>query len=254
MLTGFKAIVGCVLIAFCKAQTDWYADKHKNCNNIYGAIQDPDTSNEWVTLIGVFDNVDDCINACVANSTTNNRCETYTWHDKNFVGGWANHCYGRFGYPLWTPIQQDDVDCGRIIRKCTSDSDCFLNGKCQTNGNCTCNKAYSGPKCDILNLLPATKNTGYNASDSSNGKKISSWGGAILVDDNDTNDDTRYHMIGAQFDNYCGVDSWEINSIVFHAQSTKGLSGAPFEYVNTIHHNFAHEPDATRGPNGEYVI
>ena len=247
-------LIGVACVVSCFAVPTYFVDRHPNSNNIYGAIQDPDTSNEWVKLLGVFETENECINACIANSTTNSLCNTYTWHDKKFVGGWANHCYGRIGYPLWTPIIQSDVNSGRIIWKCQSDTDCFLNGKCESNGNCTCNAAYSGPKCDILNLLPATKNTGYNETDTSNGKKISSWGGAVIVDQNDKNENTKYHMIGAQFDNYCGVDSWELNSIVFHAQSTKGLNGGPFKYIDTIHHNFAHEPDAIIGPNGEYVI
>eukprot|EP01084_Bolivina_argentea_P238247 400262_1 len=235
------------------AQNNYFVAEEKNSNNIYGAIDDPDNSNEWVTLLGIFPSEQDCINACIANSTNSFRCETYTWHNKKFVGGWANHCYGRFGYPLWTPIQEQNVNSGRIIWKCQSDIDCFLNGKCKANGNCTCNEAYSGPKCDILNLLPAKRNTGYNQTDKSNNKKISSWGGAVLMDTNNTNTNTKYHMFAAQFDNYCGVNSWELNSIVIHAQSTNGLN-SPFEYVSTIHHSFAHEPDATKGPNGEYVI
>ena len=166
------------IISLISGADNYWVYEESNCNNIYGAVQDPDSGNEWVTLLGVFDTVDDCINACIANSTSNNLCETYTWHDKNYAGGWAKHCFARFGYPLWTPIIDSDAYCGRIIWKCKDDSDCFLNGKCNTNtGNCTCNTAWSGPKCDILNLLPATKNTGYNASDTNNNKKISSWGG-----------------------------------------------------------------------------
>ena len=69
----------------------------------------------------------------------------------------------------------------------------------------------------------------------------------------DKDDPTRYHMYLSEFHNHCGVHSWTLNSIVTHAQSTNGLDG-PFKRVDVIHENFAHEPDATMEPNGEYVI
>ena len=60
-------------------------------------------------------------------------------------------------------------------------------------------------------------------------------------------------MYLAEFNNHCGVNSWTLNSVVTHAQSTKGLNG-PFKRVDVIHEHFAHEPDAIYGPNGEIVI
>ena len=54
-----------ILLLSCFAQKNYFVDKHTNCNNIYGTISDPDTSNQWVTLLGIFENTDDCINAWV---------------------------------------------------------------------------------------------------------------------------------------------------------------------------------------------
>lgn len=64
---------------------------------------------------------------------------------------------------------------------------------------------------------------------------------------------TKYHMYLAEFDNHCGVNSWTINSVVTHAQSTEGYN-SPYKRVEVIHQHFAHEPDVTHGPNGEIVL
>ena len=59
-----------------------------------------------------------------------------------------------------------------------SNMDCEFNGKCNIQtGNCVCRNAWSGPHCQILNLLPATKGTGYDIKNDDNlGKPTSSWG------------------------------------------------------------------------------
>ena len=59
---------------------------------------------------------------------------------------------------------------------CTSEGDCSYNGECQA-GTCICDRAWRGARCATLNLLPATRGAGLNASDS--GGPISSWGGTV---------------------------------------------------------------------------
>ena len=62
-----------------------------------------------------------------------------------------------------------------------------------------------------------------------------------MIDDTDSNDDTKYHMYLAEFDNHCGVNAWVPNSKVVHARSTKGFN-SKYVAVDTVHPHFAHEP------------
>eukprot|EP01084_Bolivina_argentea_P270673 460311_1 len=247
------------LLLYCTAQQNYFIDARQNYNNVYGALKNPDQGNEWIRYLGKFSSTNECINACLKNSTTNNRCESYTYYTSALSSSYASHCFGRFGSPygiLWQPVSQKDVNCGRIIYPCTSNLDCSLNGKCdKISGNCTCDTAWDGYHCQQLNLLPATKGNGYHIiNDNNSGKPTSSWGGAILIDNSNTaQNDTKYHMYLAEFDNHCGVNSWTINSRVSHAQSTKGYD-SPYQRVQVIHEHFAHEPDAVNGPNGEIVL
>eukprot|EP01084_Bolivina_argentea_P238248 400264_1 len=199
----------------------YFVDSHMNCNNVWGAVSDADQSSKYVRFLGTLKTTQECINTCIINSTDSNQCLSYTYHTSKYDEPYTNHCYGRFGRQygsLWTPYSQQNINCGRIIWKCTSNLDCQLNGKCNINtGNCTCRPAWTGYKCQKLNLLPATKGTGYHITD--NGSPTSSWGGSVLQDPNNKNNNTKYHMYLAEFDNHCGVNSWAINSVITHAQS-----------------------------------
>ena len=93
-------ITGC----FCYTEQafDYYIDAHDNCDNVYGALQSPDNSTEWVTYLGIFDSTQECINACLNNSVSDdNRCGSYTYYTSSVTSAYSKHCYGRFGvYPL----------------------------------------------------------------------------------------------------------------------------------------------------------
>ena len=172
------------LVRFNYGQQDYFIDEHLNCNNVWGAVNNADESSQFVRFLGIFKSTEDCINACIQNSTinTDDICYSYTYHTSKFDEPYTNHCYGRFGSQygvLWTPLNQNDINCGRIIWKCKSNIDCQLNGICESNGNCTCRNGWSGYRCQSLNLLPATKGTGYHiTNDNNSGKPTSSWGGA----------------------------------------------------------------------------
>eukprot|EP01084_Bolivina_argentea_P171013 296292_1 len=244
-----------VLIFQTTAQQGYIIDSQQNCNNVYDAVSDVSKSNQWVTFLGVINppsTAQDCIDLCLNASTASNRCQSYTFYTWYFEEPYKSHCYGRFGEPygiLWTPVQQNYVDCGRIIYPCTNDINCSLNGICNVNtGNCTCRAGWTGYHCDKLNLLPATKTAGYHITNTS------SWGGSVLFNTLNTSDkQTKYHMYLSQFDNHCGVDSWSLNSVLIHAQSTAGFNSA-YKPIETLHSNFAHEPDVIEGPNGEIVL
>ena len=77
--------------------------------------------------------------------------------------------------------------------KCTSAMDCSLNGRCTshvnptTNTSCVCRVGWVGKRCESLDLLPATKMSGFRQRDG--GANTSSWGAPVLADALG-----RYHM------------------------------------------------------------
>eukprot|EP01084_Bolivina_argentea_P270672 460309_1 len=215
-----------ILILWCNSQQNYFIDSRTNCNNVYDA-----TNSEYVRYLGKFASTNACIDACLHNSTSpHNQCESYSYYTKQFDNNtYATNCYGRFGSNyglLWTPIDESNVNCGRIIYKCQSDFDCEYNGKCDLiTGNCTCFKAWSGYHCQQLNLEKATTLNGYHIiNDNNSGKPTSSWGGSVLIDKSDQNNNTKFHMFVSEFDNHCGVNSWSLNSVVTHTQSTNGYN------------------------------
>ena len=161
---------------------NYWVDVHHNCDNVYFALTNGENnSTKYVTFLGLYSSTNDCINACINASISDDyRCESYTYYGSSTNN--SMHCYGRFGSihgVIWTPEpNQMGVDCGRIIYPCKSNIDCQLNGKCNINtGNCTCRPGWLGPKCQLLNLLPATKGNGYHiTNDDHSGKATSSWG------------------------------------------------------------------------------
>eukprot|EP00483_Globobulimina_turgida_P010258 UN10277 len=60
-------------------------------------------------------------------------------------------------------------------------------------------------------------------------------------------------MIISEISNHCGMNTWQINSRIINTQSTYGWN-SQYERTQILEIPFAHEPDAQRGPNGEYVI
>eukprot|EP01084_Bolivina_argentea_P285539 489688_1 len=250
----------CLLLVYVNGELPHYfIDAQSNCDSVVGAlVEGPKTNTPYITYLGEFTSAKDCSTACIAKTSNNNhRCESYTYYTATNTqdnGIWKNQCYGRFGYPYWNPApNQKNANCGRIIYDCSNDLDCSLNGICNTNKTCTCRTGWKGYHCELLNLLPATKGTGYNISEGTNNAHTSSWGGGVVIDDNDSNEATKYHMILAEMINHCGIHAWIPNSRVTHAQSTNGFNSA-YKRINVIEIPFSHEPNIIRGNNNEYII
>eukprot|EP01084_Bolivina_argentea_P042317 78042_1 len=222
---------------------DYFIDKQLNCDNVIAGVS---TNSKYITHLGKKNNTNDCINACI-NLGPN--CLSYTYYTSSYTNKqFTNECYARLGYILWIPQPSNNVNCGRIIYNCQSDTDCSLNGVCNhVTKNCTCNIGWKGYRCGVLDLLPANKSSGYNRINTT------SWGGTVVIDDNDTNENTKYHMFVSEIANHCGMHNWMRGSQVVHTQSTNGYNSA-FIRRDTLIQPFAHEPDIIRGPNGEYVI
>ena len=107
---------------------------YPNYNNVYGSVQNAGQSIGSVRFLGILNSTDDCMKACV--SLGQHRCSSFTYHKADFPAGeFQKHCYGIVDDPIWSPMQEDHVDCGRILWPCRNDSNCSLNGQCMKNGS-----------------------------------------------------------------------------------------------------------------------
>ena len=86
---------------------------------------------------------------------------------------------------------------------------------------------------------------GYRGTD--DGKNTSSWGGAVLRDD-----DGKYHMWIAEMANHCGIGAWAQNSRIIRAVADD--PSGEFKRVQVVWNIFSHEPMMARSPTGEYVM
>ena len=102
----------------------------------------------------------------------------------------ADHHHHHLRQPTTTPADPPQ-----------SDEDCSLNGVCNAGGSCDCRTAWSGDRCETLNLLPTTHHAGYRGTD--DGHNTSSWGGAVLP-----GPDGKYHMWASEMTEHCGIGAW----------------------------------------------
>lgn len=71
----------------------------------------------------------------------------------------------------------------------------------------------------------------------------------MIVGDNGT----TWHMFASQMKHKCGIDDWEPNSQIVHATSSQGVEG-PYQFKSVVVDAFAHEPNAVRSPQGDWVL
>ena len=247
-MASFQLFVRCLTLILSLIHCQGYfIDDHINCTNVYNAIPQPSKSTQYVKFLGTYESTNDCIKACKQNGN----CSSYTYFTSYYTmnSSYKQHCYGRFNDPLWTIIPQINVNCGRVIYPCKSSIDCSLNGECNvTTGNCSCNIAWSGYRCNQLNLLPAKHDSGYNQT----AFNISSWGARTIIDYNNPDNKTKYHMFVSQIANHCGYNAFRQNSQLIHTQSTNGWN-SPYEFINKFHGPYSHSIDLLYGPNKEFV-
>lgn len=74
---------------------------------------------------------------------------------------------------------------------------CSFNGRCGPGGTCECDAAWVGASCATLNLLPSSKELGYQGL--AGGQNVTSWGGSVVF-----GADGKYHMYAAEItENWC---------------------------------------------------
>ena len=119
----------------------------------------------------------------------------------------------------------------------------YNGGRADPAAPCECERPWTGPTCDVLDLAPITdreRRLGYQYVD--NGMNVTSWGGSVV-----RGDDGTYHMYASEISEYCGMNVWLANSMVVHAVSPDPRT-KPFERKGVVHGVFAHEPAVARAP------
>lgn len=157
-----------------------------------------------------------------------------------------------FGITILAPLALILV----VVKGCTTEDDCSLNGVC-SDGSCICDPGWRSADCGELDLYPATKWTGYNhtnvnASDAYEGgtKGNSSWGGQILQDREDPN---KFHLITSQFAHGCGLSGWKPFSTIIRAESSAGPRG-PYTWAQELFSSFYHNPTTFWSPADELYL
>ena len=95
-----------------------------------------------------------------------------------------------------------------------------------------CTAAWKGATCGELDLVPATRTSGYRR------EGYSSWGGSAVQSEVDN---ATWVMYLAEMDLHCGLSSWSRNSRIVRAESTTGPGGS-YTFAAVVKDRFSHEP------------
>ncbi|KAF2179713.1 hypothetical protein K469DRAFT_798024 [Zopfia rhizophila CBS 207.26] len=144
------------------------------------------------------------------------------------------------------------------VTACSTDDDCSLNGICsRRTRTCICDPGWKSDDCGKLDLLPATRWTGYNYTNATSPDHYStrggnsSWGGQIIQD---RHDKKLFHLIISQLSRGCGLAGWRPFSTVIRAESRNGPAG-PYTYAQELFGTFHHNPTTIWSPaDQKYLI
>eukprot|EP00041_Stephanoeca_diplocostata_P001737 m.21178 g.21178 ORF g.21178 m.21178 type:complete len:514 (+) comp12330_c0_seq1:69-1610(+) len=212
------------------------------------------TSSEFVKSLGATSDLSACVKKSIAwknISSQAQRCNTACWFKNPSNSTFKEQCFCRADLN-WLPTPTTQVDSARILWPCTSHSDCSYNGNCTAVGDvprrCVCKHGWKGDRCELLDLLPVDKTKLGFFERTPNGTNVSTWGATMLWDEVSG----MYHGWVSEMTLGCGINAWESNSQIVHV--TSDTPTGPFKRMGVTWPVFAHEPDAVRGPEGEWVV
>eukprot|EP01052_Picozoa_sp_SAG31_P049721 SAG31_NODE_11021_length_1073_cov_1.530801_1_plen_311_part_10 len=204
----------------------------------------------WVKFLGTTDSIGACGDLCMRYGNESSPCRSFTRYKEDKLAG---KCFGHLDYN-WLPVPIEtgwhgSPDSGLVTRACRNHLDCSLNGKCDAKtGQCTCNQAWHGMRCEALKLAPVDRDA-IGFSPTLGGLNMTSWGGSVHQVNG------RWHMWASRMDYHCGIGQYLLNSRVVHAVAPPGAGpSGPYEEAESIVPPFAHEPSVARAPAGELVM
>ena len=124
----------CILIATCfSLDSSYFYDEIRDFSNVFAAAPYNESS-DWVTFLGKYNTVKECVTACADKGSINNRCQSYTYMTPNYYSqGYQKNCYGLFGQQygsVWSIVPDNGSISGQVVYPCQDEMDCSLNGKC----------------------------------------------------------------------------------------------------------------------------
>ena len=144
------------------------------------------------------------------------------------------------------------------VSRCTNAMDCSLNGVCSSSssGHCVCDAAWSGARCETLELRPTAVRSGLSLPNTS------FWGGSVLASSSSSSSSSAsasYTMFASEMLSHCGINAWRTNSHI--VQATASAPEGPYTKTKTggggggeVWPAFSHEPTVVRAPTGESVM
>ena len=180
------------------------------------------------------------------------RCRSFTHLAAQNSSRRRPRCVGVVDASEWHPKKVNGAVAGRVFwppERCATVADCSFNGECSPSHHvCRCDVEWTGDRCQTLALEPTTTDAGLRIIDE-RGANVSSWGGAVLLDETVT--PPLYHMWASEIAASCGIEAWRSNSRIVHATSSDGVR---FKRRGIVFAHFAHEPTVARAPTGEWVM
>ena len=148
-------------------------------DNVYARARwKSDTPSDHIVFLGELATPTECGAACIAEGSG---CRSYVHHGVDpSVPSFTHQCFGVMDCH-WSPkrVPQGVATTGRVRwpaptppcpappppppppppTPCKTDAGCSLNGHCGA-GACRCDAAWTGYRCELLNLAPATRGAG----------------------------------------------------------------------------------------------
>lgn len=199
-------------------------------------------STNTIAFLGAQPDLPRCA-AAALNHTP--RVWSFTFYDAhNASSPLASGCFGVLE-PRWSPAPAPSSTTGRVAWPCRTDDDCSLNGQCLLpSGACACRRAWEGPTCATLRLVPGPRGAGFQPVDG--GAPTSTWGGSVVPCAG------GFCMIASEIAGHCGIAAWSQNSRV--VVSRAAAPGGAYERVAELWPVFSHEPVLAVAPTGEVVV
>ena len=127
-----------------------------------------------------------------------------------------------------------------------SETDCSLNGVCNSEGVCVCDPGWKGDKCNQLRLKPPNKEEPYGYYNAS----MPTWGGDVIYEKG------VYHAFltakGYNTPPYDGSDSYYCNTAIVRLEGTS--PAGPFKFAEVVLPVYHHETHAIKAPDGTILI